>query len=1112
MQNALNCIRPAWRRHRYITKMMLVMKLTVLLLTVAFLNVSATGLSQNITFSGQKVPLKDVLSAIKKQTGFVAFYPEADIKSARPVTIKANNLPLEQFLSEIFKFQHLEYNVKGKNIFIVSRPATRSSDRPINLYLTDHLSDTLIDIKGRVVDEKGDPLAGVNVVVKGIGRGTTTNANGEFELKNVGGNTVIVISSVGYEARIVNSKDKVILSGIILKKATSQLDEVQIMAYGTTTKRFNTGNISTVKAADIEKQPINNVLTALQSRVPGLEITQQTGMPGGNFIVRIRGRNSIASGLEPLYIIDGVAHPSVKINTYGNDNQSPFPGGVSPLSTINPYDIQSVEVLKDADATSIYGSRGANGVILITTKKGSAGEIKIDVNFSKGWGQVAKKLKLLNTEQYLAMRMEAFKNDGLNPGPQDYDVNGTWDKNKHTDWQKEFIGGTAKTTNASMAVSGGSYNTNYLVSANYSSTGTIFPADFSLRRGGVHTNLNFGSAKSRFKTSLFLTITRTTTKDPQNDITFHINRAPNAPDSYDQYGQVNWENNTVIINSRAQLLNTEEASTDRVFGSMNVSYRIAKGLTIKTDLAYDVLKREQLDKSPNNARRPAATLTSASRKSVFGNSSNISWSVDPQLNYETQFGISRLTALVGMSFQESSIERRSINATNFNSDNLMDNISSATVFSIGQSDYSTYRYAALLARLSYNISQKYFLNATVRRDGSSRFGPGNQFANFGSLGAAWIFSDEKLIKESLPFLSFGKLRASYGTSGNDQIQDYQYLQLFESSAGYQGTPALRRTKLSNPDYAWESTRKAEAAIQVGFLKDKLTFQVAYFINRSSNQLTSMPLPYSVGAVSVISNLPAVVQNNGLEVEAEVKWTDNKNWSWFTSFNLAKINNKLVSYKDFGKSPYTNTYIIGQPLDITKYYNTSVDRQTGSYIFDDKDASGTMNAPDMYLLKNLRPDFSGGLNNSIRYKQFSLDLFISFVKQLGKSPMNGKSASGIFSGGELTNHLIMALDRWQKPGDDARLSKFTTLRNASNIGTFTGSEAIKDASFARLKNVSLSYSFSPVFLSRFNIKGLSANIQGHNVLTLTSYEGLDPETQGVVYPPLRMIAIGLNLTL
>ncbi|TKC62199.1 SusC/RagA family TonB-linked outer membrane protein [Pedobacter hiemivivus] len=1086
-----------------ILKTFFIMRLTIIIILIAAIQLSAKDSNgQKLTYNKNNATISEIFKEIKRQTGYNVIWYEGKLNSHMPIDVNFYNTPLDKVMDNVLDGRAVTYQIIGKAIVVkAGEPAFR--DKVISTLAT-------IDVRGRVLDENNTPLVGAVVKVKGGSASTPTNSNGEFLLKNVDENATLVISFLGYETREVNAAKNI--ATIKLTPSTDKLKEVEINAgYYRVTERERTGSISRVTSSTIEKQAINNPLMALQNRVPGLEITQLTGIPGGGFKVQIRGRNSVSSaiGNDPFYIVDGVPFPSIRINT---QNSQAITQGVNPLSMINPNDIESIEVLKDADATAIYGSRGANGVILITTKKGSQGDVKVNANVSHGFSEVGHQLEQMNTEQYLNMRREAFKNDGLTPSATDYDLNGIWDQNKYTDWQEVFIGGKADITSAGLNISGGNKSSNYIIGGNYYNEGTVFPGDLGFKRGGAHANINFGTPESRFNASFTANYSQSTSNLTTSELTSFISYAPNAPDLYDQYGNLSWtfNNGTLILNPGAVLLGTIDATTANMVANANLSYRILKNLVLKTSMGYTTIKREELAKRPITLLNPATNPASTSRSTQFGNTFNNSWIVEPQLNYRIKLGGGSLNALAGMSFQENTAEIRNITASNFSSDEVMENIQSATTFSIPESTFTTYKYAALLARLNYNLLDKYILNVTGRRDASSKFGPGKQFANFGAIGAAWIFSEEKFLKNNLSFLSFGKLRGSYGITGNDQILDYGYLQLYLSNSSYQGSPSIITSRIANSDYGWETNKKAEVALQLGFLKDRINVEIAYFRNVSSNQLLSSPLPPSVGASSIQANLPATVLNRGWEFEASCKILNQNDWNWTLGFNLSIPKNKLVSYPDFANSG-NSTLVIGQPLSVYRYYNVMVDKQTGSYTYEDRDGNGLRNDADLYLNKFLGQIFYGGLTSNVRYKQLNLDFLISFTKQTGTSVIT--KPGGIFTGGLGANNPTVVLDRWQKPGDQMAFPKFSTV-NSSNtsLGDF-GSQRFSDNSFARLKSISLSYSVPKQWLSKIKIKDVQINLQGQNVFTLTKYKGLDPENQILLrLPPLRTFMLGIKLTI
>jgi len=1092
------------------------MKLTGILLLATILHVSARGTAQTVTLEAKRTSLSQVFAAIKQQTGCVFFYSIEDLVDATPVSVQLRNTPLKQALEAILSNQPLTFNIQGNTIAITRKGPTSVLQSGDTSLLPP--PSTYINIHGRVLDEAGKPLVAVTVTVKGTKVATSTNENGEFVLKNTDKDATLVFSSVNmvpFEVR-VNGRGDLLVN---LKAKTSPLDEVQIIAYGTTTKRFNTGNISTVKAEDIAKQPISNPLAAMEGRVPGMFITQNTGVPGGGFNVQIRGQNSIANGNDPLYVIDGVPYTSTLLNSLGSNilGKSSNSNIGSPFNYINPSDIESIDVLKDADATAIYGSRGANGVVLITTKKGISGKHQVDINFYSGFGKVTRKMKMLNTQQYLQMRNEAFKNDNAEPSiaNQDYDLL-SWDTTRSTDWQKMFIGGTAHNTDAQASVSGGNTSTQYTIGGGYHRETTVFPGDYADQKGSVHFNLTSMSPDLKFKAVLSGSYVADNNNLPSVDATYVLNLPPDAPPVHNADGSLNWANST-WTNPFSYLVSTFKSNANSLVSNGILSYLLLPGLELKTSLGYTNMQVNQIATTPQISIDPAS-WSFVKSSSSFVNNNIRSWIVEPQITYQMILGKGKLNALVGTTIQQNTNQGSILDATGFTSDLLLQNIRAASSVSVSSSTNTQYKYNAVFGRINYNWEDKYLLNLTARRDGSSRFGPGKQFANFGAVGAGWIFSKESFIQNNLPFLSFGKLRVSYGTTGNDQIGDYRFLDLYNSYGvprPYQGTSVLVPTNLFNPDFAWEINRKLEGGLELGLLKDRIFFSGSYYRNRSSNQLVGYPLPSVTGFTSIPAyNLPATIQNTGFELSLNTVNIKTKNFSWTSSINLTIARNKLIAYPNFSTSPYSNTLVVGQPLTITKAYHLAgVNDTTGIYQFADSKGNLTYspaNATDKTDIINTAPVYYGGLENSFNYKGFQLDVFFQFVKQTGINYLYD-----FLPGASLVNQPVTVLNRWQNPGDHKLIERFNQDYNLYDAYSYArlSNQAYSDASYIRLKNLSLSYELPGNWKHKIHVSNCRVYLQGQNLLTITHYIGYDPENQSPSnLPPLRMMTGGIRVTL
>lgn len=979
-----------------------------------------------------------------------------------------------------------------------------------NLFRKGNLFSQQHQVQGTVTDGT-NPIPGVTISIKNKkNNAVISDYSGQFSISSAPYDT-LVVSYIGFKTALVPIEERSLVN-IALLYDTTTLQEVRInTGYYSVKESERTGSISKITSKDIEKQPVSNVLATLQGRMPGVNVIQETGVPGGGFSINIRGINSLRTdGNAPLYIIDGVPYSSDGLS-YAQTSTT-IPGENSPLNSINPNDIENLEILKDADATAIYGSRGANGVVLITTKKGKSGKTSFVLNSSTGSRKVTRMLDLMDTEQYIKMRKQAYVNDGITKYPSNaYDVNGKWDQNRYTDWQQELTGGTAEILNTQLSVSGGSEQTHFLVSGNYLSESTVFPGNSLYTKAGARATLDHRSENNKFKINFTAGYTSQKNNLPWIDfVTLSRTLAPNAPALYDAHGNLNWENNT-WLNPLANLEGKNKTATNDLIANTVLSFELAKGLDFKSSFGFTSVNSEASRISPSTMYNPAFNY-GPELSTVFLNSVERESSiVEPQLNYQTNLGLSEINVLVGATFQNQQTKTLIHEANGFSNNNLIYDLTAATNLSVKKNETVQYKYQAFYGRFNYTFESKYIINLTGRRDGSSRFGPGKQFATFGAIGVAWLFNKENFIQNSLPFLSFGKLRSSYGTSGNDQIGDYQFLDTYGSSGyHYQNTNGLMPLRLYNPDFGWETNKKFEAALELGFLKDRIMFTAAGYKNRSSSQLVGQPLPGSTGFTSIQSNLDAVVQNTGLEFTLRSVNIQKANFNWTTNFNLTIARNKLISFPDLEGSVYKNDYIVGQPITIKKLFESKgVNPQTGIYEFTDVNADGQISyADDMQIVRDFTPKYFGGLQNQFTYKNWQLDFLFQFVKQINFNFSSAKNYAGTFR-----NQPEELVESWTQIGDTAPYQRYTsgTNRRAMQATDYYASSdaAVSDASYIRLKNISLSYDMPTQW---FKIMHCRISLQAQNLLTFTSFKGADPEfTQYGFLAPLRVISAGFQFT-
>jgi TonB-linked SusC/RagA family outer membrane protein len=729
------------RRKSFRFLVLLARSLYVLFL-MSSLTVYSRGITQTITLKLKDAPIQEVFNAIAKQTGVTFIYTKSQLEETHAISIVVTNESLSKVLDIVFSGQPLTYQVDGKLVILKKKEERKA------LVVT---SENAISIKGKVVGNTGEPIQGVTVAEVKTGKITTTDFRGEFILPGIEGNSTLRLTSVGFESIYVEVKNQPSLV-IEMKTAVKSLDEALVIGYGRISQRYNTGSVSKVSSEEISKQPISNPLAALQGRVPGLIVTQTSGVPGSGFRVQLRGQSSIGISPgslpvnDPLFIIDGVPY-APNNGSLGLGSSAAGINGVSPLSLINPSDIESIEVLKDADATSIYGSRGANGVILITTKKGKAGKTVVAVNFTTGFAKALPSMDLLDTKQYVAMRKEALANDAKPLDNQNAPDLINWDTTRYTDWKKMFIGGTASFTDAQVSLSGGNENTQFLMGAGYYRETTVFPGNLSDRRASVNLNLSHTSTNKKFESNLQTIYAIKRNNIIREDFTDKIRLAPNAPSLFDSVGNLRWqENGLPFTNPMAYLLREYESSAANLLANLNLSYHIFPFLTVKAALGYNSVDGKSTSIIPIKSQDP---MYNPQGYSSFADNKIQSWIIEPQVEFQKRVFVHlKINAIIGTTFQENETQNSGTSASGYTNDALLKIATVAPRLSATNDKYE-YRYEAIFGRVNLNWQDRYLLNVSGRRDGSSRFGPGKRFGNFGALGAAWLISNEDFFKNAL---------------------------------------------------------------------------------------------------------------------------------------------------------------------------------------------------------------------------------------------------------------------------------------------------------------------------------------------------------------------------
>ncbi|WP_343607838.1 SusC/RagA family TonB-linked outer membrane protein [Chryseobacterium oranimense] len=960
------------------------------------------------------------------------------------------------------------------------------------------------------VTSSGKPLQGVIISQEGSDQVIITGNNGNYTLQVSAENPILLFRHPDYAEEKFTLTNQTVVN-ISLEQKVKGIEEVILNAgYYKVKDKERTGSIVKVSAKDIENQPVTNVLSAAQGRMAGVSITQNSGVPGGGYSIQIRGRNSLRTyanseidGSQPLYIVDGVPVGSGMTATYGANILSD--ANLNPLSNISPNDIESIEVLKDADATAIYGSRGANGVVLVTTKRAKKGSLGLTINTSYALNSSLSNLTMMNTEQYLGMRRQAYANDGISAYPVTaYDINGTWDKTRYTDWFKALLGNTSVTSNVQLSLSGGGEKTSFLVSYGHNEQTTVFVKDFKYKTNTLLGNLSHRSADNR----LNFTMSTLFSKLEHNVISLDntgsaLFLAPNAPSLYDPQGNINWQNNT-FDNPVAAYNSTYSNNNIQFMNNFTAGYQLLKNVQIKLNGGINYQTFDELSLQPSTIYNPSLGIGPANSRALQSNKSRLSYTLEPQLNWTFKKGRNQVDVLVGGTYQSDFNTQGAIQGYGFTSNAFIENIAAATTKLISDQIKTEYKYTAFFGRLNYQFDRRYIINITGRRDGSSRFGSNRKFANFGAVGAAWLFSNESFMKE-LSWLSFGKLRGSYGSSGTDNIGNYQYNDTFiTSTLGYNNATGLVPSKLFNPNFSWEKTVKLEAALEMGFFKDRLHFTGSYYRNRSSNQLVGYQLPSVTGFTSVLANLDATIQNTGWEFEM-VGRPFTGTFKWETSANLSVPRNKLLSFSGLEGSTYANSYSIGQPVNIVKLYHLEgINPQNGQYIFTDYSGDGRINSPDdKQVIKNIGVEFFGGWSNNFSYKNWSLSLLIQFVKQQSRNFNYQMSSPGL-----MRNLPIEALNVWSPDNPNGLYMPYHATSSPLHSLFQMSDATVSDGSFIRLKNIQLSYRIP---LQGKLIREAKIYFQGQNLYTWTRYFGLDPEFSSLGFlPPLKTYSFGMQI--
>jgi TonB-dependent starch-binding outer membrane protein SusC len=1119
------------------------MKVNLLALSITIASTSflsaTTGKSQDlekaiVSISLENESLVDALFKIEKQSSFRFTYRQEELIPYSGLSLRREPRSVKKTLDALLSSTSLEYNQVGNYIVITERrnEGTASVEPEI-----------IFSVEGKVTDDTGSPLPGVNILEKGTTNGTTSDNNGQYKINVADANAVLVFSFIGYASQEVGVNSRTVIDISLLPDVRS-LSEVVVVGYGTQRKSDLTGAVGSVKSETLQERPAASLNQALAGRITGVNVSVNSGRPGGRANIRIRGNSSVSVTNNPLYVIDGVI---LNVTNLAN--------GSTPIDFINPNDIASIEVLKDASATAIYGARGANGVILVTTKRGSAdgGSVTYDTDFSVG--VLPKKIPLLNAREFLLVEDIAYQNAGKydpvgwaagkykdpklkRTDPNLFDANGNplYD----TDWQDEAFQ-NALTQNHQLSFTGGNAKDSYGAYIGYRNENGLVKNSWLKRYSGRFV------LDTQIKD--WLKVGGTVGYNHQSESQIDplgaggiiamrqvLEALPIIPVKYpngkwggneDYPGMEGGGNPLNILNDRLYYVNTQT-----VLANMYVNINLAKGLELRSTLGANII-HQRVDYYGGR------TLNYISRNvggdASVTNEQHNSWQFENYLTYNKRVAdIHSFNGLLGLSWQHVDRFAATAQAQRFQDDYFQFNNLGAGANPIApSSNASAYGLNSYFGRINYGLKDKYLLTLTGRVDGSSKFGSDSRYAFFPSSALAWRVSDEGFMR-SVAVVSNLKVRASYGVTGNSEITAYQalagmgnYSVIFNESRNI----GIGISRLANPNLQWEKTHQLDAGIELGLFQNRVQVEIDAYRKVTTDMLLSAPVPSSSGFTTVSKNIGSM-ENLGLEFGLNTVNINAGGFSWNTTFNISFNKNKVIALTG-GSDIFSGSGIIreGEPVgsffgyihlgtwkteeeaEAAKYF-----KKPGDIKYQDVNPDGKINEQDRVIIGKGIPDGFGTLLNTFRYKNVDLTVDLQFMfgnDVLFRSKHSAEDRVGI------ANSFKTVLKGWTPENENTPLAQLRPV--SAGYNTNEDSYRVQDGSFIRGRNLLLAYSFAPGTLEKLHLKRVRFYASVQNFFLETKYTGYDPESstsggtfdQGVVlydYPKPRVFMMGLNIGL
>lgn len=957
-------------------------------------------------------------------------------------------------------------------------------------------------VSGTVIDDTGEPLVGANVVIKGTTSGTTTDLDGNYRLQ-VGDNSVLIFSFVGFASQEITVGSQTVID--ITLTGTYAFDEVVVVGYGDQLKTDLTGNIAQVDGAELRNLPVPNFEQAIQGRASGVFIESTNGKIGQGIKVRVRGTSSISADSQPLFVVDGVP---ITTQNVGNPVEAP----TNPLSDINPNDIASVEILKDASAAAIYGSRAANGVVIITTRSGTAGKTKYNINYQTGVNRPTNKREWLNAAEYVDYITEAAANadevDGVDPSDPSswstfaigrldrYSGESDWRTGQtDTNWEDLAYNDDSQTTKFDLSASGGSEDTRFYISGSYTSQDGILIGN-GLERFSTRFNLDH-EATDKLAFGVNSSFIRTDVDRVSDDNQFStpiqlIALSPITP-VRDSNGELNDRPVTTYYNGLLDLDGvTREDVTYRSLVNAYASYELLEGLTLRGEVGADLLTQNQdrrwADYTNGGEGTNGYAISRWARVFNYNTKAYLNYSADIDANNALDF-------TGGFDFQRSQTTNTRVEGQEFPVNDLRTLASSADI-AVGTGSLTEFSFVSYFGRLNYKLNNKYLVTLSGRVDGSSRFGDNNKYGFFPAAAAGWIISEESFLSGN-DILSFLKLRASFGITGNAGIGNFDALGLY-GAEGYAGNGGLQPTQIPNPDLTWEKNEQLDIGIDFGLLNDRISGEVDYYLKKSTDLLLDVNVPGSSGFRTQTQNL-GELENRGVEIVINGTVLDGP-VSWTSSFNIAFNTNEVTSLGpgvdiiDNGSSRTMNVVRVGSAIGAffgAEYAGVDPDNGDALWYLNTADnprgTTSDFSEAEFVVLGSPNPDYVGGFNNTFNWNGFDLNIFFQFVQ--GNEVHN---VGGVFQSAAdwFDNPSKEIANRWRQPGDVTDVPR--AYLAYGNGGQGRSSRFLYDGSYIRLKTLSLGYSLPTELISRAKLSSARIYFTGVNLWTITDYPLWDPE--------------------